>query len=383
MAKDDEWTTVSRTTKRKVAKRKQGSAQQRAIQLDVVDDDETNVDPAVVQAQLASCCEQIKTSQFYNAVTKAWEAFRMENDDDSLQIHEMVCYGIGNFARRKTSHYSAPLWQLALALQFRTILPKSNSTSMVYYDPLVTTIERQLLQDHYQIQVLSQNEKGMRNNNKNTTSGDDDNKKNATTVFFMPHCPKGLYENVLWANWTQLQQNARAICMIGNSLASYVERAAVVSTKDSDPSSCIELVQPFLREKLFKVSKKDVQNMPGHFEFAFDDTYLTWFEHRPVVAGDDDPVHSSSLWPARPDQPSPDGQLEVLWNTFLVISQAKKCPRQYWNELGCRQFRNQWESYLLHELKPPPNLTLIIFSSSPGCQPRKQKRIVVRISLCS
>jgi len=307
---EEEWTTVSRSTKRKVAKRKNGSARQRAPQLDI-DDDENDVDPAVVQAQLSSCCEQLKKSHFYEAATMTWEAFTRETDN-ATQVNEIVCYGIGNFARRKTSHYSAPLWQLALALQFRTILPKSNSTSMVYYDPLVTTIERQLLQDHYQIQVLSQNEKGMRNNNKNTTSGDDDNKKNATTVFFMPHCPKGLYENVLWANWTQLQQNARAICMIGNSLASYVERAAVVSAKDSDPSSCIELVQPFLREQLLKVSKKDVQNMPGHFEFAFDDTYLTWFEHRPVVAGDDDPVQSSSLWPARPDQPRPDGQLEVL-----------------------------------------------------------------------
>ena len=155
---------------------------------------------------------------------------------------------------------------------------------MVYYDPLITAVERQLLQEHHQIQVLSANERGMRKS--------DSNKK---TLFFMPHCPKGLYENVLFANWGNLEE----IGIIGNSLITYVERQQ--QSKSNTTKSCLELVLPFLQEHLIGYSKKDVRDMPGQFEAAFNDTYLTWLDSS-----------SSKEWPERPIEPSSDGQNEVL-----------------------------------------------------------------------
>ena len=113
-----------------------------------------------------------------------------------------------------------------------------------------------------------------------------------TTLFFMPHCPKGLYENVLWANWDRLDK----ICIVGNSLVTYVERA----TASSQSASCLELVQPLVKEQLIDYSKKDIKAMPGHFEAAFNDTYWTCFSG------------SKEDWPKRPEEPSQDGQNEVL-----------------------------------------------------------------------
>eukprot|EP00037_Helgoeca_nana_P021627 m.218566 g.218566 ORF g.218566 m.218566 type:complete len:293 (-) comp25712_c0_seq1:102-980(-) len=43
------------------------------------------------------------------------------------------------------------------------------------------------------------------------------------TVFFMPHCGKELYDNLLWANWTV--PHLAAVVILGNSFAFYVENA--------------------------------------------------------------------------------------------------------------------------------------------------------------
>lgn len=269
----DEWTVVNSNTKRKVAKRR--SADRPTTKSQDETEKEGEVAPELVVSHLTSCCQHLKFSQFYDSFVRAWRNHVKNNDDDDT-YEEVVCYGIGNFAHR-SSNFSGPLWQLALALELKTLCL---SIPMVYYDPLVTPLERQVLQDHYQIKVLSNNERGIRNK---------------TSLFFMPHCPKGLYENVLWANWNRLD----TIGIIGNSLVTYVERATTTSST-STQQSCLELIQPFVQEQLISYSKKDVKDLPGHFEAAFNDTYFTW------ISG------SAKDWPERPKEPSQDGQNEVL-----------------------------------------------------------------------
>ena len=39
-----------------------------------------------------------------------------------------------------------------------------------------------------------------------------------TTVFFMPHCPMQLYNNVIWANWSL---NLSNVIVVGNSFTLY------------------------------------------------------------------------------------------------------------------------------------------------------------------
>jgi SRR1 len=334
----DEWTVVNRGTQRKVAKRRYGNSSDTSSIFPTIDEDKDKANPSEVRMRIAACSEQLLHSQFYSNAVRAWEAHTVQFRDDEHEapalattaksmMNEIVCYGIGNFANNnKSSHWHGSLWQLALALELPSMVnmkhPDNPPCPMVYYDPLVTDTERKILQHSFDIQVLTTNERGKR------SSGPQSDKNSTettciTTLFFMPHCPKGLYENVLWANWNQLQQNPSAICIIGNSLATYVEMATTsVVSYECSPPSCLELVQPFLREQLISYSKKDVRDMPGNFEAAFNDTYLTWFvmennnQDTNTASGghtdDEKGTISRLVWPERPHQPSDDGQKEVL-----------------------------------------------------------------------
>jgi SRR1 len=318
----DEWMVVNRSTKRKVAKRRYGNPSDKASITGASDEEEADL--SELRKRIAACSQQLLRSQFYENAGRAWETYPATFRDDKqetsaltatgITVNEIICYGIGNFTS-KSSHWHGPLWQLALALELPSMVSKKHPSSppcpMVYYDPLVTETERKLLQQQYHVKVLTTNEKGKRS----TGQQSNESSTEATSLFFMPHCPKGLYENVLWANWSQLQQNPCAICIIGNSLATYVERATTPAIRS--PPSCLELVQPFLREQLIAFSKKDVRDMPGHFEAAFNDTYLTWFvtDHNNNHANSSDDeggTISRFAWPERPHQPSEDGQTEVL-----------------------------------------------------------------------
>ena len=42
------------------------------------------------------------------------------------------------------------------------------------------------------------------------------------TLFYMPHCGRAMYNNLLWANWSP--QHLSKVAVIGNSFHSYLER---------------------------------------------------------------------------------------------------------------------------------------------------------------
>lgn len=120
--------------------------------------------------------------------------------------YEIVCYGIGNFEKA----YSAPMLQLACVLLVQKHLsqyvssvsvssPSSHSSNnhptnipqitIHYFEPLMTPLEQMILeQQFHNVHIISNNERGKRHVTK-------------PTLFYMPHCPMRLYNNVLWANW--------------------------------------------------------------------------------------------------------------------------------------------------------------------------------------
>lgn len=349
----DDWTVVPKG-QRNAAKRRHGNHKQKTPPQNNNDPEEPRIDPEVVAAQLASCCQHLTRSQFFQHFQSIlfWDSDGKDSDDDDDdKSHtkgnvEIVCYGVGNFAQPSHRHnnnnnnttavnmnFSGPLWQLALALELqKNVLQQQQqqqsidtTIKTVYYDPLVTEIETTVLQDHYGIAVLSENERGIRSSSGDTVNinrkdaeanNDDDSTNNTTTIFFMPHCPKGLYENVLWANWNVLRQKPGAICIVGNSLVTYVERDTTASNNGNNTTdkSCLQLIQPFVQERLVSYTKRDVRDRPGYFEAAFNDTYVTTFVAKPQQklqdGGDDN--DDVNTWPARPLQPSENGQNEVL-----------------------------------------------------------------------
>ncbi len=110
-------------------------------------------------------------------------------------FQELVCYGVGNFSTSYIARY-----QLALCLHLGKLL-HIDSACMYFFDPLFTESEKQTL-GLLGASVLTKNEEGKR-------------KVEKTTLFYMPHCGKALYNNLLWANWSM--DRLQNLVIIGNS----------------------------------------------------------------------------------------------------------------------------------------------------------------------
>ncbi|KAJ9073153.1 sensitivity to red-light reduced protein, variant 2 [Entomophthora muscae] len=120
---------------------------------------------------------------------------------ESQNSIDIVCYGIGSIADSILSQ-----WQLALILVLSRRIKKIRD--MVYYDPvLLSEIESNVLV-FFGFKILDVNEEGRR-------------KIDKPTLFYMPHCPLALYDNVLNANWNA--SSLRHLYIFGNLLTNYYE----------------------------------------------------------------------------------------------------------------------------------------------------------------
>lgn len=126
-----------------------------------------------------------------------------DNLSDGSVPLECVCYGLGPFSSSMSARY-----QLAMLLLLLDAAQISLENCCVY-DPVFTPGERKVLAE-LGVTVLTENEEG---------------KRLATrpTLFYLMHCGKALYNNVLWRNWSA--QGLPRLSVIGNSFSSMRDRA--------------------------------------------------------------------------------------------------------------------------------------------------------------
>ncbi|KAF9904275.1 sensitivity to red-light reduced protein [Linnemannia zychae] len=127
-------------------------------------------------------------------------------DDSSGKDHsgseyvDMICYGIGSIESSRNAQF-----QLAMALCLKEILQLSGTVSI--FDPIMTNYDCQLV-EHLGIKVL-------------TGDGRSRQPVEVKTLYYMPHCPKGLYSLILETNWSRKCLNNLAI--LGNRFTMYDE----------------------------------------------------------------------------------------------------------------------------------------------------------------
>ena len=210
------------------------------------------------------------------ALTASGGAEEDDEDDDTgktnLDFGEIVCYGIGNFLPPLSGsdggsyslprYPSAPMLQLALALVIRKHLATHHSSSsnglkeqndsddsgkssnmhskhqrpvkMLFFEPLMTDLERTILKDVLFVDIIETNERGKRQAASN----------GKRTLFYMPHCPMRLYCNVLWANWGELLWSGNVV-VYGNNFHGYDDR--ILSNEGrTDPANAVLKIIPHL-----------------------------------------------------------------------------------------------------------------------------------------
>ncbi|XP_062307526.1 SRR1-like protein isoform X2 [Osmerus eperlanus] len=115
---------------------------------------------------------------------------------------ECVCYGLGSFSSCVSARYQ--LAMLLLLLDSLQIPVKSCSL----YDPVFSSGEREILRE-LGLTVLTENEEGKR-------------QVTRSTLFYLMHCGKALYNNLLWKNWQR--ETLPLLTIVGNSFSGIHER---------------------------------------------------------------------------------------------------------------------------------------------------------------
>lgn len=123
------------------------------------------------------------------------------------KIDKIRCYGLGHIGECVTARY-----QLGLLLSLTNLLGISKSQVMLF-DPIFFEEEVEIL-SLLGFAVLSTNSEC-----KDRVVRD---KTMSKTLFFLPHCPKQMTNNLLWANWNP--DYLPSCVLLCNSLESVVER---------------------------------------------------------------------------------------------------------------------------------------------------------------
>jgi len=249
---DNEWKTVTKNDKKRIARsgRRKGGANKGGWQeyhgKDTDSSTESHMSKSELDNIVSQCRLDLQSTKFFAQLQE-----KMMRRAPPASI---VCFGIGNFGRTQSTP-SAPLWQLVCALLLREAWKdRGREISIYYYEPFMTP-EEEVFLNHSRIQVIAENERGRR-------------VAKEATVFFMPHCPLGLYSNLLFANRHFLHN----IVILGNSLTAYANRL-----EQNEHTALLGHLLPFWEEHLLPLPKDEVSSLPGQFEQAFNDTAIVCF----------------------------------------------------------------------------------------------------------
>ncbi|XP_069615108.1 SRR1-like protein isoform X2 [Ranitomeya imitator] len=163
----------------------------------------------------------------------------------SLQHYDCVCYGLGNFTSCVISRHQMAFLLLFLE-QFK--IPRHQC---YVFDPIFSRLEIAVLRELGLTHVMK-NEEGKHAVRK-------------PTVFFMLHCGKALYNNLLWRNWSCEALSQTII--IGNSFKGIEERLV---------SRILQRDYPFIYKSLQVVEESPFPES-NHYSDVFNDTSIHRF----------------------------------------------------------------------------------------------------------
>mmetsp|Transcript_925 Transcript_925/g.1689 ORF Transcript_925/g.1689 Transcript_925/m.1689 type:complete len:248 (-) Transcript_925:48-791(-) len=153
-----------------------------------------------------------------------------------METVEIVCYGIGKVG-------SSPIAQYQLALLLLLVDSISSSLSakgakietgtivIRFYDPVLSKMETDVLTS-LGLVVIPTNEQCKR-------------KVERPTLFYMPHCARAMYNNVVWANWGS---SLASVAILGNSFSTYGDKSNLEKKENRIQMESILKIIPYVEE---------------------------------------------------------------------------------------------------------------------------------------
>ena len=236
------WTFVKRSKKRRKITRAPRAVRCAAAPSGARDDDDAAESDAALTERVQRCCNELQSSPLYGwvkrsallalaesasgpggagsndaaAASAAVAAAAPSAADDTVDI---IAYGVGRFIET-----DAALLQLACALQLRRDVDAGCVRGRLQlFEPLLSDVERRSARA-LGFELIERNELGWRPISQ-CPSDASASSPPRRTLFFMPHCPKWLYHNVLASNWSP--PSLRRLVVLGNSFSVYGEHDLV------------------------------------------------------------------------------------------------------------------------------------------------------------
>ncbi|RLN91019.1 hypothetical protein BBJ28_00007377 [Nothophytophthora sp. Chile5] len=220
--------------------------------------------------------------------------------DDRL---ELVGYGLGSFCGSSNAVH-----QLAFLAALREVLTTADRPRChaEIFDPAMNKVPYQsdvAIAEHLDIALIQTNERGRRRVTRNT-------------VFFMPHCGKALYQNVLACNWGL---EARKLIVIGNSFAAYGDRVLVASERQE---LLLVDVLPYVEETPLSCGVAKSHEHFSSYEAAFNDLSVHSFPSRLLQRALRDDVELTKKMAVAASQELLDDELVLTTASSAEISTA-------------------------------------------------------------
>ncbi|KAL3672360.1 hypothetical protein V7S43_003045 [Phytophthora oleae] len=191
-----------------------------------------------------------------------------EETEDGLTL---VGYGIGSFCASSNAVH-----QLGFMVALRDALCEGQAPNVKVaasldeiqaeiFDPAMNKSDAAIA-EHFQLKVIQENEHGRR-------------RVASNTVFFMPHCGKTLYQNVLACNWGPA---IKKLIIIGNSFSAYGDR--VLASKERLGLLLVSVL-PYLEEVALSCGVAKNHEDFGRYEAAFNDLSVQRFPSELLARG--------------------------------------------------------------------------------------------------
>ncbi|KAK3540550.1 hypothetical protein QTP70_034304 [Hemibagrus guttatus] len=168
-----------------------------------------------------SCSNELRCEDFWPEWKEIISGCLVDTVDKTVEgtdgFMECVCYGLGNFSSSVSARY-----QLAMLLLLLDALQIAVGCCSLY-DPVFTVSECETLRE-LGFTVLSENEEGKR-------------AVHRPTLFYLMHCGKALYNNLLWKNWSP--QILPKVIVLGNSFLGIQERYVALTHKPDSQTECM------------------------------------------------------------------------------------------------------------------------------------------------
>uniref|UniRef100_A0A0K2TYN8 AGAP005113PAlike [Tribolium castaneum] n=2 Tax=Lepeophtheirus salmonis TaxID=72036 RepID=A0A0K2TYN8_LEPSM len=185
-------------------------------------------DLLIAKRDMSLSLSKFRESKFYQSFIKSFLGNKVVSD-----IHSLVCFGLGTFLTKNPISNSSKV-QLLFLLSLKSDL--GIETSLVS-DPIFFKSEIRFLQDSG-LTVLKENIEGKF-------------KVKEKTLFFLPHCPKQLTNNLLWSNWKDLDN----IIIISNSFSCICDFS---TDKELNSVYYLKKASNFVKETLIENNYQDL-----------------------------------------------------------------------------------------------------------------------------